>query len=445
MSQPPPAPSRPPDVSSGRGWQRIVREPDDRRIAGVCSGLADAMGVDVTLVRIGAVTLALITPWALIAYLVASVAVPERRPDQPRVRARKVHLGHIPHPVVVIGAIVAVATFVEDAWWLRPFPAAVALLGVGVYLIVQGHDDTDVPDTPAAGDVPRPDDVSTVQHPMAASPWVVTVPQHLSTEGDGDTTLIGSPPDADAGATRPLESSEGAGSSGELPPPASPWWSGSAVEPPEPAPPSAPPRPRRSRLGSAVVALLLMGTGFIWLLVSLDIVDVSWSDGLALGLVVVGLGLVVSSWWGRAYALVPVGCGLVALIVLGEALDVPLDAGTGDRTEIVDTAGELAQDHELFAGDLTVDLTDAPLSQNRTTRVEASVGAGDLQVVVPPDATVVVDAAVRIGQIRSPGEPGVDQNGVGLDESFTMDIGPDAPRLELDVSVGFGSLEVTRG
>src|ERR671916_681705 len=75
--------------------------------------------------------------------------LPERRPDQPRVRARQVHLGNVPHPLVAVRAIVAIAVLIDDAWWLRPFPAAVALVGIGVWLVVQNRDDE--PPDPHAG------------------------------------------------------------------------------------------------------------------------------------------------------------------------------------------------------------------------------------------------------------------------------------------------------
>jgi phage shock protein PspC (stress-responsive transcriptional regulator) len=141
VSAPPPAPPRPSHSGHRAGMGGLVREPDDRKIAGVCSGLADRLGVDVTALRVGLVVLALVTPTVVIAYVVAALVVPERRPDQLRVRAQRVHLGRIPHTVLVIGAIIAVAVVVDDAWWLEPFPAALALIAVGVWLIAQGRDD----------------------------------------------------------------------------------------------------------------------------------------------------------------------------------------------------------------------------------------------------------------------------------------------------------------
>ena len=58
--------------------KNLVRRRDDRMVAGVCSGLADYLGVDVTLIRVAAVV-ALVFSFgaALVAYLVAWILMPE--------------------------------------------------------------------------------------------------------------------------------------------------------------------------------------------------------------------------------------------------------------------------------------------------------------------------------------------------------------------------------
>jgi hypothetical protein len=232
-----------------------------------------------------------------------------------------------------------------------------------------------------------------------------------------------------------------AGSSGEFPPPNSPWWSGAADDPAEtPAPPG-----RRSHVGSVFLALLMLAAGVLWLLTSIDAVDVSLTDALAGGLVLTGVGLVIGSWTGRAAVLVPVALVLAALLAVGDGLPVPLDAGIGDRTTIVGTSRELQHDHQMLMGGLDVDLTEAPLPTRRPAQVQAAVGAGELRVIVPRDATVVVDAEVTVGEVRTPGSAHTDQSGIGLDEAFTLPGGTDGPWLELDLSVGIGSVEVTRG
>jgi hypothetical protein len=199
------------------------------------------------------------------------------------------------------------------------------------------------------------------------------------------------------------------------------------------------------------VAVLLVAGGALWLLTALDIVTLSATGVLAGGLVLIGLALVVGAWRGRAYGLVPLGVVLAALLVAGEVLDVPFDAGIGDRTLTVETAAALRDDHRLFLGDLTVDLTGAPLPEGRATEVEASVGVGDLHVIVPRDATVGVHATSRAGDLVasrgdgvSPGRTRGDED-VGIDESFTIDGPAGGPRLDLDLSTGIGDIEVSHG
>ena len=58
--------------------KQLVRRRDDRMVAGVCSGVADYLGVDVTLVRLVTVVGAIFGFGSLIlAYVVAWALLPE--------------------------------------------------------------------------------------------------------------------------------------------------------------------------------------------------------------------------------------------------------------------------------------------------------------------------------------------------------------------------------
>jgi phage shock protein PspC (stress-responsive transcriptional regulator) len=58
--------------------RRLVRRTDDRMIAGVCSGIAEYTGIDVTVVRLAAVVGAVLGFGSLIvAYVVAWLLMPE--------------------------------------------------------------------------------------------------------------------------------------------------------------------------------------------------------------------------------------------------------------------------------------------------------------------------------------------------------------------------------
>jgi phage shock protein PspC (stress-responsive transcriptional regulator) len=504
MSDAPPAPSRPPGGGtqprprSGPGG--LVREPEDRRLAGVCSGLADRLGVDVTAVRLAAIVLTLFTPATIVAYVAAAVVLPERRPDQPRVLARRVQFGRLPHPVLAVGVIIAAVAFFDDAWWLAPFPTAVALICVGVWLIVEarsepGDGGLPWPPGPDRGGSPGPDhgpagvappdapprDEAPNDAQPAASAWWDAAPGAPGAPGAtgsaGSADPLGAPGSADPttpfdrfNLTDPTEEistprdeptwrsdphpSPDTGPSGETTLPASPWWSGGEPEPASatvapiaPAPPVAVPsaaRQPRSPVGLVVVALLLMGGGLAWALAVADVVAIGLTDGLALGLVVVGLGLIVAAWRGRAWALVPLGLLLAGLLAVAETMPVPVDAGIGEQTEVLDTRAELAEDHELFLGELTLDLREAPRTTGRPTEVTAAVGAGRLHVIVPEDARVTVDADIGVGHVSSDGGPAANETGTDLDESFTLAGAAGEPEYDLDLEAGFGVVEVSR-
>jgi phage shock protein C len=58
--------------------KQLVRRRDDRMVAGVCSGVAGYLGVDVTLVRLLAVLgLVFSLGTVLVAYVVAWILMPE--------------------------------------------------------------------------------------------------------------------------------------------------------------------------------------------------------------------------------------------------------------------------------------------------------------------------------------------------------------------------------
>jgi phage shock protein PspC (stress-responsive transcriptional regulator) len=58
--------------------KRLTRRSDDRMIAGVCTGVADYLGLDVTLVRLLTVVAAIFSAGAVaLAYVAAWILMPE--------------------------------------------------------------------------------------------------------------------------------------------------------------------------------------------------------------------------------------------------------------------------------------------------------------------------------------------------------------------------------
>jgi phage shock protein C len=65
-------------MNSGNETKVLVRPRKGRMVAGVCAGLAEYFGMDVTLIRVIVAVVAVITGGAgILAYLVAWVIIPE--------------------------------------------------------------------------------------------------------------------------------------------------------------------------------------------------------------------------------------------------------------------------------------------------------------------------------------------------------------------------------
>ena len=71
-------------MNSESGAKVLVRKREGRVIAGVCAGLADYLGSDVTLIRVIVAALAIFTGGAgILAYLVAWAIIPEEDQKAP--------------------------------------------------------------------------------------------------------------------------------------------------------------------------------------------------------------------------------------------------------------------------------------------------------------------------------------------------------------------------
>jgi phage shock protein C len=71
-------------MRDGNGSKVLVRRRDGRMLAGVCAGVADYFGLDVTLVRVIWAVVAVITGGAgVLAYLVAWIIIPSEGQQSP--------------------------------------------------------------------------------------------------------------------------------------------------------------------------------------------------------------------------------------------------------------------------------------------------------------------------------------------------------------------------
>jgi hypothetical protein len=211
------------------------------------------------------------------------------------------------------------------------------------------------------------------------------------------------------------------------------------VEGPLRAPRRRRPRRERSQLTGITISATLLAAGVFAALHASNAAEISVATALAACLIVVGGGLVVGAVYGRGRGLIALGVLLTAATAVATVADVPLAGGTGKRFwNPPFTSAVIERHYELGAGEGVLDLRHVDLS-GATRRVEVTVGVGHLEVDLPPDAEVIVDAHVGFGEVVL---AGTDQGGVDVDRHVVLD--GNNGRLELDLRVGMGRLDVYR-
>ena len=245
-------------------------------------------------------------------------------------------------------------------------------------------------------------------------------------------------------------------------------------------PPKAPKPPRPPAfLGPLTVSAAVAVCGAMTLLLATGVWDLRLSDILITALVIVGLGLLVSTWYGRARGLILIGLLLVPSVLVSAVVDrVDLSGGIGDQRMAPISAGALAEQYRLGIGALTLDLRELDTATiDGPLRSSLSVGAGMARVYVPADWTVEIPVTVGVGEVELRERAAMTWEGEGApppdwtewSESLAaydvVDVPVDAPQpadvdgnvstirstgaegapvLELDVDVSVGYVEVFR-
>ena len=190
-----------------------------------------------------------------------------------------------------------------------------------------------------------------------------------------------------------------------------------------------------------LVALGLVGAAILILLARADTwpsAGIGWVFVLVAGLVVlwasserrarrvvVALITVVAVFLAAAVA---------AVVTAFSWFDVSLGDGVGDRAYVPASTADVRQSYELGVGNLRLDL-----SHVRTVRplhVNAKVGIGELRVIVPRDAAIVLDSHVKAGSIDA-----LDRHDDGRNAHVAVG---NRGTLHLDTDVGAGRIDVVR-
>jgi hypothetical protein len=210
---------------------------------------------------------------------------------------------------------------------------------------------------------------------------------------------------------------------------------------------------QRSFLSPLTIGVALLALGIAALLDLVGAISLTVGGGFALVLLVLGAGLCVGAWYGRARWLILPAIVLAPLALLATVITIPLDEGFGDRSFAVTRADQLPASYAIAGGTLVVDLTKLPSGIDPAS-ISAEVGAGTLRIIVPEGADVSVTGDVGVGVYRVVGlQPRKhyliarderSRGGVDLTIDDTIEgTGPDRP-IQLSVHASAGEVRIER-
>lgn len=403
------------DTTTSTRPDRLRRDPAGGVWAGVAAGLARRYGIETWIVRVGFIFLSLFGGLGLLLYIAGWVLIPADGEEQALVE-RWIRDGERTNWVGVVLIGIAAVILLSSVRFLEgDVVFAVALLVVGV-LLYQGTFD-DRPARARLADRLRPEEEKEegVGDTSGAPGDDEPEPDAEVAAGDEDRALLDAAFGVDShGGDHTPEQGAGQG------------WS----------PPPRPPSPR-SILGRLILAALLIVIGGLAIGSNLSSASLEADEYVAAALLIVGAGLLIGAWWGRARSFIILGLFLIPLLQAAVWFDVPLQGGFGDPLYRPTDATQLSDAYRLTGGELVLDLTDVRFGED--VDVQASVAFGQLIVRVPDDVNVDYTAEVIAGEARVFGRV---ENGAALDIDGTLTNTENAPTVSLDLEVGFGELVV---
>lgn len=414
---------------------RMERSREERILAGVAGGLGERFDLNPWWFRVGFIGLTLFGFAGLALYVAAWLLMPDADKED------SIAVGWLSRLDVddpaAIGGIVLIgvaALILVSGISIVPgrYAAAALLLVVGVLLYrgelpARSRRSSDDPAPATGGDTEAPADG---EAPPAGSPESTDTPEGEAVAGE----IV------EGGAAESAEQVD-------VPPAApqsEPALAGGDRLPPPTRDDRAEFEPRRrltrqaSVLGRMTFALVLIAAGALaaadaggWLFPE----PVHY---LAAILAVIGFGLLVGAVAGRARWLIIVGVLLIPPALVASVLpNVDFTGEVGERYFTV-SAGDINTQYRLAAGSLTIDFREVGLAPQEDVAVDIEVGAGELIVIVPADAGLLIEASVGIGSLDLLGRQ---RDGIGL--SDTVNESGNGTFI-IDARTGFGTVSIVR-
>ncbi|MER5388999.1 PspC domain-containing protein [Saccharopolyspora sp. NPDC002686] len=384
---------------------RPVRPRIGGKVGGVSAAIGRRYGIDPVLVRVAFVLAAIYGGAGVVLYLLGWLLFPKEGEPVPGNPSPK------PEPTSSTLAVILVVLLIPGVFWLTSTPSIIGLAaGLGVlYLVHRTYGERNVAPPPTPAPAPSTNPAAT---PVDENTWVYP--------GSGTTAAAEaqSPPKWDPLGAAPF--------AWDLPEPAEP-------EQPEPR------RPRRRWITWTTLVLAAFAGGLT------SSLGAPLAIALAIALGVLGLGLIAGSFLHGGRGLIAAAVPLAAVAMLASALPSSTFTGRiGDYTIVPTRTTELDPNYELSAGTVTLDLRDLKLAPDENVTTSANVGVGDVTVLLPPNVDVTAGCKTGLGDVQCLNAM---SSGGAADQTAT-DYGADGlggGHVSLDLQVGVGSVEVSRG
>ncbi|SDQ85567.1 Phage shock protein PspC (stress-responsive transcriptional regulator) [Thermostaphylospora chromogena] len=179
-----------------------------------------------------------------------------------------------------------------------------------------------------------------------------------------------------------------------------PYGYGAPATAPAPQAPARRRRPRRPRtfVGTITMVLAVIVGGIVMAAQPHAGIEQPQLVGGAM-LLTIGLGLLVTTWFGRGAGLVVAGALVAFVISIVPVLnDVPHQVG--GKVWQPTTVAEASRPHRVGVGDGLLDLSVLELPEGARVPVRAHVSVGDITVILPPDVRAEVNLVSRVGDIE---------------------------------------------
>ncbi|GLY76728.1 PspC domain-containing protein [Actinoallomurus iriomotensis] len=371
--------------------RRLLRSQEGRLITGVCAGLARYTRIDAIVFRVGFALLVITTGVGILLYIAAFLLMgaPDGGPSWVERTGKRLFDGDTALALLGAGLGAGMLVGVVNSWGSGEALCVVVVFGLA--LLVARSRGVDLAQTARN----LPDRLK--GHPLGSwTPPPSPPPTYAMSDGMIDLARLGRrtdgyaagpyAPPAPESTTQPLGTDRF---------PAGPYAPGSVPPPPAPCSPHRPSYLTALTLLTAalVAAALYAGFGHRPHFSGLQIV-------IAGALIVVAVGLLLGSWFGRVRKLVLVGAIMsLALASTSIAGNSTVARRTHHMVWRPAVASQAEQTHKVFVGQGVVDLTDVPLSPGQRLQVNAEVTLGVLAVKVPSTARIEVDGHAYLGDI----------------------------------------------